>query len=68
MQSTEYNPEFDANQDEATIKELLWVYRRLRDQLARAKDDDRIDTDFYKRQNVLIMVEKCLACMGCVNP
>lgn len=54
----------DAYQDEATIKELRWILDRLRDQLARAKEADRIDDAFYRRQNARIMVEKCLSCMG----
>lgn len=54
----------DAYQDEATIKELRWILDRLRDQLARAKEADRIDDIFYRRRNVQIMVEKCLSCMG----
>ena len=57
----------DAYQDEATITELRWILDRLRDQLARAKEADRIDDNFYRRRNVQIMVEKCLSCMGYHN-
>ena len=54
----------DAHLDECTVKELRWILDRLRDQLARAKEADRIDDLFYRRRNVQIMVEKTLASLG----